>query len=246
MKKIFTLIAVAMMAVGANAQQFKVAADDQFTVGQKVTSVADITMTFGGSTTPYLNKKGDKTLTDAYKKAAAHATAFASVGYDASTDGNGNNPVGDDNGSSTTPTRGTYYVFEPTAAGNLEVAGVFNADKTVVVSEDGTDITSTISYAGTQEDGTLADDFAFVDNTFNYKLYGTITFAVKAGSKYYVMIQGSKLGFAGFKFPATAAGINGVEAAATAAPAVKKYVENGQIVIEKAGKKFTAAGAQLK
>ena len=34
--------------------------------------------------------------------------------------------------------------------------------------------------------------------------------------------------------------------AATAAPAVKKYLENGQIVIEKAGKKFTAAGAQLK
>ena len=43
-----------------------------------------------------------------------------------------------------------------------------------------------------------------------------------------------------------ATGIKGVEAAATAAPAVKKYLENGQIVIEKAGKKFTAAGAQLK
>ena len=40
--------------------------------------------------------------------------------------------------------------------------------------------------------------------------------------------------------------INGVVAADTAAPAVKKYVENGQIVIKKAGKKFTAAGAQLK
>lgn len=43
-----------------------------------------------------------------------------------------------------------------------------------------------------------------------------------------------------------ATGIKGVEAEATAAPAVKKYVENGQVVIEKAGKKFTVAGAQLK
>lgn len=43
-----------------------------------------------------------------------------------------------------------------------------------------------------------------------------------------------------------ATGIKGVEAETTAAPAVKKYVENGQVVIEKAGKKFTVAGAQLK
>ena len=41
-------------------------------------------------------------------------------------------------------------------------------------------------------------------------------------------------------------GINGIKANTVAAPAVKKYVENGQIVIEKAGKKFNVAGAQLK
>ena len=41
-------------------------------------------------------------------------------------------------------------------------------------------------------------------------------------------------------------GIASVEAAAVAAPAVKKYVENGKVVIVKAGKKFNIAGAQLK
>lgn|GEM_PF-2514413 len=41
-------------------------------------------------------------------------------------------------------------------------------------------------------------------------------------------------------------GIASVEAAATiAAPTVKKYVENGQIVIVKGGKKFNVAGAQI-
>lgn len=40
--------------------------------------------------------------------------------------------------------------------------------------------------------------------------------------------------------------IASVEAAAVAAPAVKKYVENGKVVIVKDGKKFNIAGAQLK
>ena len=42
-------------------------------------------------------------------------------------------------------------------------------------------------------------------------------------------------------------GINGITAdAVAAAPAVKKVVENGQVVIVKGGKKFNVAGAQLK
>ncbi len=85
---------------------------------------------------------------------------------------------------------------------------------------------------------------------------GVITFPVYAEAGTYLLhAQGSKVTIDGFVFSETkldvkvnevSAGINGVEATATAAPAVKKYVENGQIVIEKAGKKFTAAGAQLK
>lgn len=85
---------------------------------------------------------------------------------------------------------------------------------------------------------------------------GVISFPVYAEAGTYLLhAQGSKVTIDGFVFSETkldvkvnevSAGINGVEAAATAAPAVKKYVENGQIVIEKAGKKFTAAGAQLK
>ena len=40
--------------------------------------------------------------------------------------------------------------------------------------------------------------------------------------------------------------ISSVTTTATAAPAVKKYVENGKVVIVKDGKKFNIAGAQLK
>jgi len=42
------------------------------------------------------------------------------------------------------------------------------------------------------------------------------------------------------------AAISSVTTTATAAPAVKKYVENGKVVIVKDGKKFNIAGAQLK
>lgn len=97
-----------------------------------------------------------------------------------------------------------------------------------------------------------------------------IKFPVFDGCKYIVGATGSKMTALGYYYDTTgtadasiklpsgdalqllaggtpvAAAINGVEADVVAAPAVKKYVENGQIVIEKAGKKFTAAGAQLK
>jgi hypothetical protein len=46
--------------------------------------------------------------------------------------------------------------------------------------------------------------------------------------------------------PDTPTGISSVTTTATAAPAVKKYVENGKVVIVKDGKKFNIAGAQLK
>lgn len=227
MKKIFTLIAVAAMAINANAQSYKIAEGDKFTVGQQITSVANITMTFGGHEGQYNN--GKKDLTDAWTDAVAHTTAFESVGYAASTNGNGNNPVGDDFKSSLTPTYGTYYVFEPTVAGALEVCGVFNADKTVVVSEDGADITSAITYKGTAEDGTEIEGLTFTDNQFSAKLYGTITFNVKAGSKYYVMIQGSKMGFAGFTFPA-AGGESGIASVKAAKANAAEYNLAGQKV----------------
>lgn len=227
MKKIFTLIAVAAMAINANAQSYKIAEGDKFTVGQEITSVANIKMIFGGAAQTYKDKN-DADKTDTWKDAVAHTTAFESVGYAASTDGNGNNPVGDDNKSSLTPTRGTFYVFEPAAAGSLEVCGVFNADKTVVVSEDGVDITSTITYKGTAEDGTEIEGLTFTDNKFSAKLYGTLTFNVKAGSKYYVMIQGSKMGFAGFTF--TAGGESGIASVKAAKANAAEYNLAGQKV----------------
>ena len=93
MKKIFTLIAVAAMAISAQAQNTYTVTETP-KVGDKVTSVANITMTYGGASESYLNAKGDKTLTDKYgdKKDNKWSTV-----YTGRTDGNGNNPVDDNN-----------------------------------------------------------------------------------------------------------------------------------------------------
>ena len=115
-------------------------------------------------------------------------------------------------------------------------------------------------------------DITQTKDSKGYNLSGLsiIKFPVFADCKYIVGATGSKMTALGYFFDTTGtadasiklpsggtlqllaggtpvvAGINGVEVADVAAPAVKKYVENGKLVIEKAGKKFNAAGAQLK
>ena len=85
---------------------------------------------------------------------------------------------------------------------------------------------------------------------------GIISFPVYAEAGTYLLhAQGSKVTIDGFVFSDTklkssvvteTAGINGVVADKAEAASVKKFVENGQVVIVKAGKKFNVAGAQLK
>ena len=124
MKKIFTLIAVAAMAMSANAQgKFALEEAAEYGFGEqpkRAERVTNCEMTFGDPNDP-----GDAV---AFKA----ATADASVeGYTAYTPGNGVN--GNKPG-------GTLYVFKPAIDGSITVAVVLNADKKFHISEDGTDM----------------------------------------------------------------------------------------------------------
>lgn len=225
MKKIFTLIAVAAMALSANAQKYQIAVDDAPAAGTKITSVANISMTYSA--------QGDAV----FKAAKANGDDLAAnTGYAAKTDGNGVNPVdgagkGYDKGGEA-PTVGTFYVFEPTQDGNLEVFIVCNASKVFAILEDGTNIATSleaINLKAYDENGSEQSAIDFTDGKFSNKVYGTVTFPVKANKKYHVFCAGSKLGFGGFTFPATATGIESVKASVKAVNGATYNVAGQQV-----------------
>ena len=118
MKKIFTLMALACMALTAQAQgKFALeAGTGDFAAGTQITSVPNITLTFGFA--------GEAD----YKDPAADASV---EGYTAYTAGNGVNGKAD--GGS-----GTTYILEPAKNGEITVAVVVNANKAFYVLENGT------------------------------------------------------------------------------------------------------------
>lgn len=128
MKKIFTLIAVAAMALTVNAQgKYAMTEGEAHAFGDKITSVQNCQMIFGDVDNP-----GDS---PAFSGAEAD-TNLTEQGWGFYTKGNGVN--GNKAG-------GTVYVLKPTIAGSMTVAVVLNADKAFHVSEDGTDLAD---YAG--------------------------------------------------------------------------------------------------
>jgi len=171
MKKICTLAALACMAVGASAQgTYALAEGDAPKAGDKITSVDNITLTYGGSGTTY---------------SAAVKSSIEGFGF--YTAGEGNNPKDANNSGykadkQNLPTTGTYYVFTPKKAGTLNVAVVLNANKPLFVTENGAAMSNYNGVTSTAKDASVK------------------SFAVKAGSTYYVFCTGSKLGFAGFSY----------------------------------------------
>lgn len=117
MKKIFTLIAVAAMALTVNAQG-KYAMEEGETIAAgtqpaKDKRVENCKLVFG--------EGGDD-----FKAAVADASV---EGYTAYTAGNGTNG---------NKTNGTFYLLTPSIDGNITVAVVLNADKAFYIEEDGT------------------------------------------------------------------------------------------------------------
>ena len=138
MKKIFTLIAVAAMAMTVNAQgKYAMEEGEEVAYGSqpaKEKRVANVKMYFGDP---------DYSGGDAFKAAVADASVD---GYAAYTAGNGVN--GNKEG-------GSMYVFKPQINGNITVAVVLNADKKFSIWEDGValpdfnEITVSEKYYGT-------------------------------------------------------------------------------------------------
>lgn len=165
MKKIFTLIAVAAMALTANAQG-KYAMEEGETIAAgtqpaKDKRVATCKLVFG--------EGGDD-----FKAAQADTQVD---GYTAYTPGNGTNGNKEN---------GTFYLLTPTIDGNITVAVVLNADKAFYIEEDGT--------ALEDFNGIKVDDKYYGTYTFNvkanktYKVYcagsklGFYGFELKEGS----------------------------------------------------------------
>lgn len=201
MKKVFTLIAMALCAVGMSAQTESYAIATNFVpeIGQTV-ETTNVTLTFGGIKESYI--KGDKTLTDNYSGHTKSNTALK--GFAAYTEGNGNNPVyGTDNTAytvenKTLPDRGTYYVLTTNKSGSLSFGFVLNANKPLfVVKSDGVCISDKITVTDHSGNNKALDE--------NYKMTekltgGVCTFTAEKGNTYYVFSTGSKLGFYGYKF----------------------------------------------
>lgn len=186
MKKIFTLLTVACMAVTANAQgTYAVDSVETITVGKIISSVSNITMTYGGDTSAGDASAGiGKSVK--FTDGSAISTDFTNY-YK----GNGNNPKDADgkgfDASGNLPVKGTYYILQPTIAGTVKVAVILNPSKKFFIVEDSKALT----------------DFNGITTTEKYT--GTYSFPVKANSTYYVFCTGSKLGFGGFTYTTSGA-----------------------------------------
>lgn len=194
MKKIITLISVALCAISINAQGNYILADAD-AVGTDVTSVNGITLSYSA----------EGTWTNAAKRANNADTDFTAY-----TSGNG---VSGSFVAGSVPT-GCFYKFTPTSDGTLLVGICLNTGKPlyIVKGSDFSALALSELTANLPDSKTLAPQTLGADYTIPVKSYGTVSFAVSANETYYVLCTGSKLGFYGFKYTtASPANINGVE-----------------------------------
>ena len=118
MKKLFTFAALSCMALSAQAQgKFALeAGSDAIPAGTVITSVDNVSLTFGyAGEADYQAPKDDAPID----------------GYPAYTPGNGVNGKSDGNS-------GTTYIFQPSKSGEITVAVLINANKALYVLENGT------------------------------------------------------------------------------------------------------------
>ena len=216
MKKIFTLIAVAAMAMSANAQGSYGLQDEDnggdglaIKAGTQITSVPNITMTFG-----------DTGAAD-FTAPAKHSKLKDLLGATAYTPGNGTNG---------NKPNGTIYYFEPTKAGVLTVGAVIGNGKTILVKKD-TYSGEDVAYKIVESDGTT--EVTVKDGQLDTKTYGAIIVNVEAGVKYAIGLAGSKMGFYGFKYEVSEGGdVDGITA-------VKVAQANDDVIYNLAGQKVS-------
>lgn len=147
---------------------------------------------------------------------------------------------------------GVCYGVEPFKNGVFTFVGKFNAGKEINIMK--------FTY-GVEAKGTAGSLQADVEtepvsfkvgeteypsgSSFDANYNGPISFDVDNQHGYIIYATGSKIGMYGFDFTEATA-VDGVSEAQESVKKEGKFIENGQIVILKAGKKFNAAGAQIK
>lgn len=197
MKKLFTLLVIALSAIGASGQGvYMVQEGDKFIQGDEITSVSNITLTLSPD-----GGYGGHGGTGEYADGKA-TTNWVDPDFVAFTVGSVNGKV--KLGESIS---GTYYQFEPKRNGTLTVGAQVNGSKAFwVLDKDYNKITDyTYNFPATEDE----ESQTFTQNkkgedVLAAKTNGTVTFDVEAGGTYYVMVSGSKMGFFGFKYSITA------------------------------------------
>ena len=228
MKKIFTLIAMALVAAGANAQEAEAFIPEMKTyTALEEASTTNCKVQFGDDTYNAAAAKSHK----AYIKSVGLSTPNAEEGKDRYVLVSGKNnphdnvPYKKPDGSTAAgssysldkknvPAKGCYYMVTPSKPGKMLVGVVLNADKAFYVVKKSTGealATSEVTMTNDSDEGTALDygsDYKVTD-----KLVGTVGFDVEANETYYVFCNGSKLGFFGYVFtPGGSDGISTVKA----------------------------------
>lgn len=233
MKKFFTLIAAVVMAASANAQgSYILSAGDAVTAGQQVTSVDNITLTYGAGSGSFVAAKKQANWADADFQAYTNGSA------------NGKFTEATETAEATEPT-GCFYKFDAAENGTLTVAIQLNSGKGFyVINGD----YQKVAYSYNLPSAKDGDSQSFTQNEkgqdiIDAKSNGTVTFNVEKGKSYYVFCVGSKLAFFGFKYTVGTTGIKDVKAAANAADAAtynmagQKVGKSYKGVVIKNGKK---------
>lgn len=207
MKKIFTLIAVALCAMGVNAQGlYAVAEGDVITAGDKITSVENVVMTYSADGGTFV--AGKKTGN------------WVEADFVAYTNGSNNGKF-----TEGSEPAGCYYKFETAVAGTLTVGVQLGGNKGFfVVNKDFakvTDYTYMLPASKDSEESQIFTQNEKGEDIIASKTNGTVTVKAEAGGVYYVFAVGTKMGCFGFKFEAgnggDTDGINTVVAGGTKA-----------------------------
>ena len=252
MKKIFTLVTMALMAMGVNAQNEILvftentayeAGKTYTTDNTELTIGTDASLKNSGKPSVKSHKAyilstglsqkvnvknadtGEMEEKDRYLLLEANTNPTA---YDAEQD----KKVSYTPDNKLIPEVGAYYIIKAKKAGKILAGVVVNADKSLyVVKASDKECLPTTALTCTNDgaEGTvLALNESFQASE---KLTGTVEFDVVADESYYVFCAGSKIGFFGYVFtPGTETGINTVKTVETKAPAFNlagQRVKNG-------------------
>lgn len=220
MKKIFTLITIAFMAISASAQEIALfenggtfnngfaltTPNAKLVLGNdrtskpydvKLSSCKDYCAQFFGQTVPVKNEETGE-MED--KTRVVYVVGNQNP-KDGEPDGDASSGSGYKLDKCNLPKSGTYYMFTPAKDGHVCAFVILNSGKNFFVAKGSDGSCLPLSEIVLKADGEEATDVALNDDyTVSEKLTGTVEFDVVANETYYIFCTGSKLSFGGYAF----------------------------------------------